>query len=685
MQRKINKVAIMGSGVMGSAIAAHFANVGIPSLLLDLPAKEGKTPNDIARAGLETALKARPASFYLKEFAGLIELGNFQENMERVKECDLVIEVIIERMDIKKEFFKKLDDVRPPGTIIASNTSGLSVNEMLSDCSEDLRAHFVGMHFFNPPRYLKLLEIIPTKDTKQEIIDFICDFGENVLGKGIVLCKDTPNFIANRIGIYAMMNAMKIMVEDGYSIQEVDAFTGTNIGHAKSATFRTADLVGLDTLVHVADNLYEVLKDDDEKDIFKTPDFLRKMVEDGVLGVKSKKGFYVKSKEGDIRHLDLEKNQYVQKEKLSFNSIAMARAEDTTVGKIRAMVSGQDKASTFLWKNFSATFLYCAKRMGEIADSLVDIDNAMKWGFGWEIGPFGKWDILGVQKSVDRIKKEGMVIPKIIEDFLVKGNKTFYKSEKGIDYYYDFNSGDYKEIKRSPKVILLKNLKSQEKTIDSNSGASLIDLDHGVACLEFHTKMNAVSGDIISLSKKAMEEVDKNFKGLVIANQGQHFSAGANLMLILMAIIEEEWDEIDLFIRLFQKMNMGFRYSSKPVVAVPFGMTLGGGCEVCIHADQIVASAETYMGLVEAGVGVIPAGGGTKEMLLRGMEKAPEGAVELPFLKHIFETIAMANVSMSAEEARGLGFLKPSDSIVVNSDHMIHRYPCTWQTWHVHH
>jgi len=671
MHRKIEKVGVMGSGVMGSAIAAHFANVGIDCLLLDLPPKEGDDPNALAKAGLVSAQKAKPAAFYLPAFSERIEIGNFDSDLERVKECDWLVEVIVERMDIKKSFLERLDKVRKPGTIVTSNTSGLSVNEMVSGCSEDMRKHFMGMHFFNPPRYLKLLEVIPTKDTDPEVVAFVSKFGEDILGKGVVLCKDTPNFIANRIGVYAMMSAMQLMVEDGYTVEEIDNFTGRNIGRQKSATFRTADLVGLDVLAHVANNLYEGLAEDDERDMFKIPEFLSKLIESGALGAKAKKGFYVKTPEREIKQLDIKTGEYVSQEKPRFSSIGAARNLATVPEKVKAIVGGKDKASEFLWKNFSAMFLYSAKRIPEIADTVVEIDNALKWGFGWTLGPFETWDALGVPETVARMKEEGRAIPDLITKFLEAGNESFYKSEKGVDSYYDFRDNAYKPIARDPRIVILKNKKEQAKTILSNSGATLIDLDDGIACLEFHTKMNAVGGEILSMSKQAVEEVEKNFEGLVIANQGDHFSAGANLMLILMAIMEEEWDEIDLVIRMFQRMTMGFRYSAKPVVAAPFGMTLGGGCEICLHVDQVTASAETYMGLVEFGVGLIPAGGGTKEMLVRAMDRVPDEAIKLPFLRRALETMAMAKVATSGWEARALGFLRHGDTIVVNRDHQI--------------
>jgi 3-hydroxyacyl-CoA dehydrogenase len=673
MQRKIKRVAVLGSGVMGGAIAAHFTNVGIPCLLLDIPAGEGEDPNMISLTGYKNVQKAKPAAFYSKTFASRIQVGNFKDDLEKIADCDMIIEVVIEKMDIKKELFKKIDAVRKPSAIVATNTSGLSVNEMIADCSEDMKKHFIGMHFFNPPRYLKLLEIIPCKHTDPELTRFICDFGENVLGKGIVLCKDTPNFIANRIGSYAISKTIQIMLEDKYTIQEVDAFTGPNIGHPKSATFRTADIVGIDTLSHVSENLYHGLKDDDEKDIFMIPDFIRKMVESGVLGAKTKKGFYLKTEDKEIKFLDYTTGEYLSKEKLKFSSIAAARNQETVEGKIKAIIGAKDRGSEFLWKLISSTFLYCVKRMGEIADTLVNMDNAMQWGWGQQIGPFGKMDILGVSKSVERMKKEGMEIPQIIEDFLADGNGSFYKTENGIDYYYDFPSKSYKEIGRNAKILILKNIKDQNKTVVSNSGATLLDIGDGVACLEFHSKMNTVGPDIISLTKKALDEVDKNFRAMVIGNQHlMAFSAGANLMLLLMNIMEDEWDEVDFMIHTFQKVNMGLRYSPKPVVAAPHGLALGGGCEVTIHADYVVASAETYMGQVELGAGVIPAGGGTKEMLLRTMDGVPPNAIEIPFLQKVFETIAMAKVSTSAEEAKGLGFLKPTDRVIVNSDHQLH-------------
>ena len=672
MTFKIHKVAVMGSGVMGSAIAAHFANAGIPSLLLDLPPKDGKEPNALAKAGLQNTVKAKPAAFYLPEFASMVEVGNFASDFEKIGECDLIVEVVIERMDIKKDLFRKIDSTRKPGSLVVTNTSGLSVNAMIADCSENMRQHFLGMHFFNPPRYLKLLEIIPGKETLPEVVDFCRTFGEDVLGKGVVLCKDTPNFIANRIGIYAIMQAMRAVTEDGYSIQEVDSFMGPLIGNPKSAVFRTADVVGLDTLRHVAQNLWDGCPEDDERDMFKIPEVLNTLVDSGALGAKSGKGFFAKEGKGEIKHWDIKSGTYVAKEKLSFASVSLARNEETAAGRIRAMLANDDRASKFLWKNFSATFLYCAKRLGEISDSIVDIDNAMKWGYGWEIGPFGKWDLLGVPPSVAKMQAEGKTIPANILRFLNEGNKTFYKNEKGVDLYYDFQTNVYKPLIRNPKTVLLANLKRQNKVVLTNPGASLIDLGDGIACLEFHTKMNAVGGDILSMARKAVEEVDKNFRGMVIANQGAHFSAGANIMFVLMAIMEEEWEEIDFTIRQFQKMNMLFRYSAKPVVAAPFDMALGGGCEVCLHADQLIANSESYMGLVEVGVGLIPAGGGTKEMLLRGMDGAPEEAIALPYLKKIFQTIAMAKVSTSAEEARSLGFLRATDRIVLNGDHQIH-------------
>jgi 3-hydroxyacyl-CoA dehydrogenase len=544
-----------------------------------------------------------------------------------------------------------------------------------------MKACFLGVHFFNPPRYLRLLELIPIQETAPEVLQQMQDLGENILGKGTVICKDTPNFIANRIGMYSIMNTLQVMEEGKYSIQEVDTFTGTLIGHAGSATFRTADLVGLDTLVHVANNLYNSCTEDEERDVFKIPVFLEQLVKQGALGAKSGKGFFIKDKDRNILHLDYlnieeeKEPQYLSKEKIKLESIGKAKKIEDLSERLEYLLwssNPKDKVGDFLWNNFSALFLYSIRRMGEIADSLVDIDNGMKWGFGWQFGPFEKWDAIGVRRSVQRMEEEGTHIPQTLKVFLDQGHETFYKVEEGTDYFYDFATESYKEIIRDSKVVLLHHLKRGNNIILQNDGASLIDLGNGVACFEFHTKMNAVGQEIISMSQKVMEEVEQNWKGLVIANQGPHFCAGANLMMILMAILDGEWENLERIVKDFQDMNMRFRYSDVPVVAAPFGMTLGGGCEVCLHADQTLAHGETYMGLVEAGVGLLPAGGGTKEMLLRSMSKAPSGSLELPFLKEVFESIAMAKVSTSAGEARQLGFLTSSDSVVINRDHQIH-------------
>ena len=672
MQRNIKNVAVLGSGVMGSAIAAHFANAGIPCLMLDIPAKEGDDPNAFSLKGLESAKRAKPAAFYSQKFASLIHVGNFEDDWSKIADSDLIVEVVLEEMAIKKDMLKKIDAVRKPSAIVATNTSGLSVNEMVADCSDGLKKNFIGMHFFNPPRYLKLLEIIPSSHTDPEVIKFICNFGENILGKGVVLCKDTPNFIANRIGLYSFSEIIVLMTEGNYTIQEVDTLTGSNIGHPKSATFRTADVVGIDVLLHVWENMANAGRDHGEKEKYKIPDFIKKMVESNVLGVKTGKGFYLKTKEKEIMMLDFQTGEYVSKEKLQLKSIGAARNEETVEGKIKAIIAAGDRGSEFLWKLFVRTFLYCVGCIGEIADTLVEIDNAMKWGWGQEIGPFGKMDALDVDRCVERMKKEGILVPQSIEDFIAGGNKSFYKTEQGIDYYYDFRTRSYKEIERNAKILILKNIKDQNKIVVANSGASLVDIGDGVACLEFHAKMNAVGPDIISLTKKALEEVDANFRAMIIGNQHLNaFSAGANLMLLLMNIMDEEWDEIDFMVRSFQNANMHLRYSPKPVVVTPHGLTLGGGCEIVLHSDYTVASAETYIGLVELGAGLIPSGGGTKEMLLRAMATIPENAIALPFLQRVFETIAMAKVATSAEEAKEMGFLRPTDRIIINADHLL--------------
>ena len=683
MGYKVEKAAVLGAGVMGAAIAAHLANVGIPVLLLDIPPKEGDDRNAIARAGLEKALKAKPPAFYHKEFAELIEVGNFEDDMPRIKEADLIIEAIVENLQIKRSLFEKVDQHRRPGSIVATNTSGISINAIAEGRSEDFRKHFVGMHFFNPPRYMKLLEIIPGKDTLKEVVDFVAEFGEKVLGKGIVYAKDTPNFIANRIGVFGMMYTLRLMDELGLTIEEIDALTGKAVGRPKVATFKLADMVGIDVLYHVALNVYENAPNDEMRDYFNPPEWLKKMVENGWLGNKTGQGFYKKVKDESGKKqtlvIDPKTLEYRPAKKASFPSVEMAKTEEDVRKKLKIMCYGKDKGSLFTWKSIAAMLIYSANRIPEIADDIVQVDNAMKWGFNWELGPFEIWDAIGVRKSVERMEAEGMQVPAKVKGMLEAGAESFYKEEGTTVYYWDFESKSYKPIEEKPEVIVLSRLKKAGKVVKENADASLIDLGDGVACLEFHTKMNAIGAGILQMVDEALEELRKNFDALVIANQGEHFSAGANLALLLMAIQEEEWEEIDYMVRAFQKATMSLKFFEKPVVAAPFNMTLGGGCEFCLHCDRIRAHAELYMGLVEVGVGLLPAGGGTKEMFLRLVDRyipknLPRGVVvdPLPHLRRALETIAMAKVSMSAYEAREIGFLTDCDSISINRDYLIH-------------
>lgn len=682
MGYKIKKAVVLGAGTMGAGIAAHLANVGIPVLLLDIPAKEGPDKNAIVRGGLERALKSKPPAFYHKSFVELIEIGNFEDDMPKIQDADLIIEAVLEQLDVKRKLFTEVEKYRRPGSIVATNTSGISINKIAEGFSDDFRKHFIGMHFFNPPRYMKLLEIIPGKDTLKEVVDFVADFGERVLGKGIVYAKDTPNFIANRIGTFGMMYTLKLMEELNMTVEEVDAITGKAVGRPKMATFRLADLVGVDILYHVALNVYENAPNDEMRDIFKPPQWLERMLQEKLLGDKTKAGFYKKATVNGKKVnlvLDLETFQYREPKKPAFPSLEMAKTEDDVRNKLRIMCYGNDKASIFTWKSISALLIYSANRIPEIADDIVQIDNAMKWGFNWELGPFEIWDAIGVRKSVERMEKEGMAVPEKVKRMLEKNAESFYKEENGVVYYWDFVTESYKEVPTKPEIINLAILKRNNRVVKENADASLIDLGDGVLCLEFHTKMNALGAGILQMLEEALEEVDKNYLGLVIANQGQHFSAGANLALILSAIQEEEWDEIDYMVRAFQKATMSMKLFEKPIVSAPFNITVGGGCEFCLHTHRIRAHAELYMGLVEVGVGLVPAGGGTKEMLLRLVdyyvpEEMPRGVVVDPFphLRRALETIAMAKVSSSAYEAKEMGFLRECDSISVNRDYLIY-------------
>ncbi len=692
----VKKAAVLGAGTMGAQIAAHLANAGIPTLLLDIvprdetPAPEagavarpsGRAPesdrNRIARAGFEAAKKSKPAAFFTADLAALVSVGNFEDDLAKLKDCDLIIEAVVENLAIKRQLYEKVEQHRRPGAVIASNTSGIPLKQLAEGRSEDFRAHFLGMHFFNPPRYMHLVELIRTEWTKPEVSCSMFGFLDERLGKGVVIARDRPNFIANRIGTFGALVTIRAMLDDGYSIEEVDKINGPAAGRPKTATFRTFDLVGLDVFAHVVRNLHENLPDDPEREMFVMPGLITKMIERGLLGNKTRAGFYKREKGTDgkreILTLDPATFGYRPAQKVKLPSLEMAKNIEDTAERIKALAWAKDRVGAFLWKTLARTLCYTAERIPEIADTVVEIDRAMQWGFNWELGPFEVWDAIGVEKSVAKLKEEGRTVPANVQKMLDSGAKSFYKQENGQRFYFDFPSAKYVPASDPPGTIVLKSLKDRTGVIRKNSGASLIDLGDGVAGLEFHSKMNSIGGDTLEMLKIALNEVEKNFVGLVVGNQGQNFSVGANLMLMLMEAQDENWEELDLIGRLFQSSVMSLRYSPKPVVVAPFQMVFGGGCEMVLHADRVRASAETYIGLVEVGVGIIPAGCGTKEMLVRALDSIPKDmkdADPFPFVKRAFETIAMAKVATSAEEARGYGFLSEDDSVSMNRDRLI--------------
>lgn len=678
MAYQIKKAAVLGSGVMGSGIAAHLANIGIPTLLLDMVPRDlsdeekgnSIARNRVAQGALNKLLKQKPAPLASKKNLSLLSAGNFEDDLEKLKDVDWIIEVIVENLDIKKGLYEKIDAVRKPGTIISSNTSGISINAMSEGRSEDFQKHFLGTHFFNPPRYLKLLEVIPAKTTLPEVVTFMQTFGEDRLGKGVVIAKDTPNFIANRIGTYGLLITLREMLAKGYSVGEVDSVTGPVIGRPKSATFRTLDVVGLDTFGHVAKNVHDLTTGDEQK-VFELPPFLNKMLENGWLGAKSGQGFFMK-KEKEILELNPETMEYEPAKKLRTPSLEMAKQQKGLAAKVKTLTYANDRTGELLWSILAPTLVYSAKLHGEIADDIVAIDNAMKWGFGWQQGPFEVWDAIGVKESVEKMKNEGLEVPSFVQSLLDSGNESFYKEENGDIYF--FNGTDFTLVPTNEKVINLKQYKKKHGVIKKNSGASLIDIGDGIALLEFHSQSNAIGLDIIQMINFAVDEVEKNFKGLVIGNQGKNFCVGANLGMILMEAQDDNIFELDFTVRSFQNAMMKIKYSSKPVVAAPFGMTLGGGAEVCLPAAHIQTSMETYMGLVEVGVGLIPGGGGNKELYMKHLKGLPNGVyVDYQYVANkVFETIAMAKVSTSGEEARENNFLNFADGISVNADHLIY-------------
>ena len=691
MEKKIKKAAVLGAGVMGATIAAHLANVGVPSIMLDIvpnkltPEEEKKgltlnhpvARNRFALTGKQNLLKARPAALAIPELASLIEVGNFDDHLTRLAEVDWIIEVVVENLKIKQDLFQKVAAVRKPGTIVSSNTSGIPINDIGAGMSLEFKQHFLGTHFFNPPRYMKLLEIIPLPETLPEVVKFIADFGERVLGKGIVYAKDTPNFIANRVGIFGMLHLIKIMVEEGYTIEEVDAITGQAMGRPKSASFGTTDLVGLDTFAHVARNLYENAPQDERREVFKLPDFVQKMIEKNWLGNKTGQGFYkrIKSEAGkETLVLDYKTLEYRPAQKVKFSSLDAVKAAVGAVNKSKALIYAEDRAGQLAWKVTRDSLLYAARRIPEIADDIYNIDNAMKWGFNYEAGPFEAWDAIGVEESVARMRKEGKDIPPLVEKLLTQKKKTFYQKKDGQLFFFDLSTGDYKKVEQKLQVVLLPSLKERNRVVKSNAGASLIDMGDGVACLEFHTFMNAIGQEIIEMIHESFKIVEKDFIGLVVGNHAQNFSVGANLLMLVGEIIKSNWAGIETAVKALQDATMAMKYFEKPIVAAPHGMALGGGCEICLACHRIRAGLETYMGQVEIGVGLLPGAGGNKEVYLRCIEGIPDGVAPdlLPFLRKAFENIAMAKVSTSAEEARKLGFLRSTDKVTANVDHLLY-------------
>ena len=682
--RRIKKIAIIGSGIMGSGIACHFANIGVDVLLLDIVPRElndkekakGLTLEDkvvrnrIVNDSLTASLKSKPSPIYHPSFASRITTGNLDDDIAKVKDVDWIMEVVVERLDIKQQVFEKLEKHRTPGTLITSNTSGIPIHFMSEGRSEDFQKHFCGTHFFNPARYLKLFEIIPGPKTSQDILDFLNEYGEKFLGKTSVIAKDTPAFIGNRIGIFGIQSLFHQVKEMDLTVEEVDKLTGPVIGRPKSATFRTVDVVGLDTLVHVANGIYDNCPNDEAHELFKLPSFINTMMENKWLGSKTGQGFY--KKEGKIiKTLDLNTLQYRDKKSARFATLELTKTVDKVVDRFPILISGKDKAGEFYRKNFAAMFAYVANRIPEITDEFYKIDDAMKAGFGWEHGPFQIWDAIGIEKGIELMKAEGLVPNDWINDMLASGNKSFYSVKNGATYFYNIPTKTQEKIPGQDSFIILDNIR-KSKEVFKNSGVVIEDLGDGILNCEFQSKMNTIGGDVLAGLNKAVDLAEKDFQGLVIGNQAANFSVGANIGMIFMMAAEQEYDELNMAIKYFQDTMMRMRYSSIPTVAAPHGMALGGGCELSMHSDKVVAAAETYIGLVEFGVGVIPGGGGSKEMALRASDTFRKGDVELNVLQEYFLTIGMAKVATSAYEAFDLGILqKGKDVVVVNKDRQI--------------
>jgi len=689
MTRRIKKVAIIGSGIMGSGIACHFANIGVEVLLLDIVPRElnesekakGLTLEDkivrnrLVNDALTTSLKSKPSPIYSQAFASRITTGNLDDDLHLIKDVDWVMEVVVERLDIKKSVFEKIEKFRTPGTLITSNTSGIPIKFMNEGRSEDFQKHFAVTHFFNPPRYLKLFEVVPGPNCKQEVTDFLMMYGDKFLGKTSVLAKDTPAFIGNRIGIFGIMSLFHVVKEMDLTIEEVDKLTGPVIGRPKSATFRTIDVVGLDTLVHTANGVKDNCPEDEMREQFVIPDFVNHMMENKMLGSKTKQGFYKMTKDANgkknILSLDLNTLEYREKKTAKFATLELTKTIDNVVDRFKVLVSGKDKAGEFYRKSFAAMFAYVQNRIPEISDELYRIDDGLRAGFGWEHGPFQIWDAIGVAKGVAMMKAEGKEPAAWVTEMLANGQTSFYSVKEGATHYYDIPSKKQVKNPGQDSFIILDNIRKSNE-VWKNSGAVIEDLGDGILNLEFQSKMNTIGGDVLAAINKAIDLAEKNYQGLVVGNQAANFSVGANIGMIFMMAAEQEYDELNMAIKYFQDTMMRMRYSSIPTISAPHGMALGGGCEISLHADKVVAAAETYMGLVEFGVGVIPGGGGSKEMALRASDTFRKGDVQLNVLQEYFLTIGMAKVATSAYEAFDLGLLqKGKDSVVVNKDRQI--------------
>ncbi len=696
MSFKIKKAAVLGAGVMGAGIAAHLTNAGIECYLLDIipfeltddDKKKGlteKSPawrNRFAANGLAAVTKSKPASFFTKKNASMVTIGNFEDNLKWLENVDWVIEVVVENLKIKQELFAKVEKVVKPTCIVSTNTSGIPIKDISAKFGPALKKRFLGTHFFNPPRYMKLMEIIPGEQTEKDVVDYMVKFSEEALGKGVVICKDRPNFVGNRIGVFDLSDCIKIMLEKKLKIDEVDAIVGKALGHPGTAVFGTMDLVGIDVGFHVGKNLYDAVPDDEARDTFKAEPYLEKMIANKWLGNKTKQGYYKKVKDAKGKSaklmLDIDTMEYVPVGKPQFDSISAAKKMGNVADSVKYVFNADDKAGDFTRAYLCKTFIYSANRIGEICDDIMAVDNAMKWGYNNKLGPFEMWDAVGVKEAIEVMKKLKLKVPKKIDEMLKKGCETFYTTKADGKYYYDFDKKGYAKIDENPKIILLPDLKSRNKIIKENGSASLIDIGDGVACLEFHTKMNSIDEPLTVMLTEACDIVEKDFEGMVVANHDERaFSAGANVFAVLTAAQLGQWDLLEKSIEALQNGNMKMKYLSKPVVTAPAGLALGGGCEMAMHGARCLPNGETYLGLVEVGVGVIPAGGGCKEILVRLTEGIPDGVIEggLNMQYHMakaFENIAMAKVSTSAAEAMELGYIRKTETINMNRDQQIY-------------